>query len=1113
MGFKPRKEATTHAVTDGDTLQSLAAQAGVSVDELCQFNFGTTRVPEVNRALVEIVGCRHPGEGSGAYCALSASDATRGSGKLLLPRPFARQGLATGQTHTLHVDRRRPMPAVSITALDKWFIPGAAKQGGEECRVRYSLEGIKLRADKVTVEVHGSNYCAASLDQQGNASFTAVAGAVPLWTRDQPAERSAPGGFEHAVEGYRGQSTAASGMLKPRAGKERFINVAFSPYTVLVRFYKSDADKQARLLIGDFWPRWNIEGVLEPASLNIKWKVENCSKLKHGQLLVVDRGDAVVLRKPLQAGDLSAGDHELPWDGRLDDGSFVTRDQMPYRVQVQAHSEMDQDVGLALAAMHTEVRLHVDPDTGKHLIKEAHKDPNTLVFRLAPIVPKVPAEGSGTRWLQYQLARGGFHPGPVDGDHGPLTRRAVREFQRSVAANAAAPYQRLNPTGQADAETTEALKRLAPGTRPVWGDPVDMKQMDDVSVASRLRDKANLRGIIVWVDDRHCYTQANPGRPFLDARMFMDDYHGVMSSGDDRIKADAAAIARPFLPLSVDLPLLSRAVADQGLQATTRQLNEATRQAIGPLRVDWTVGEIGEELRVIDTGHPDYDPTRTRSRKWIDEATKGQQAMYRGLPHRNCPVANGGIRPAQMSDYYKEALAHGALSLEPWRGLDDTGTHSICSLVHDDLGQGDDQLHPTHVGQAGVYLRPSTIGGDGYRYRAQVRFDPLPGGASQFPNREVLQRRYPSLPQAHSGRLRVWRKSSMRGYLAWCPRGDSHWPGHRDPCARYYRAAYLHFEDEPGPNPRQAHRYDLASVVSEAEYRTCVATNVVHADWAPLSVSFDLEQVWPYCHLPHLGIPQGGPGTTLGNFRTRVINGIFSPTWRAYRKDLLHLLLRKVEQTSGRMRGHLLVEFKSSQTMTIEEYRCSDPACNATRAEVTTNCSPADTLVGQPCPTGTPGHVLVRHNPPNTVAWASIPLPAVGVSMGATWLFTSGGADVWAHELGHHRHLEHAPAYPGVQGSATAHPLGRSARIAGVWHKCGAAPGAKAAQHDGVLNPALAAEPATDPVHPDKDRGWDRDCIMSYTHGEPLYFCGKCLLKNRGWAVEGLPDLGGDQHD
>jgi len=43
---------------------------------------------------------------------------------------------------------------------------------------------------------------------------------------------------------------------------------------------------------------------------------------------------------------------------------------------------------------------------------------------------------------------------------------------------------------------------------------------------------------------------------------------------------------------------------------------------------------------------------------------------------------------------------------------------------------------------------------------------------------------------------------------------------------------------------------------------------------------------------------------------------------------------------------------------------------------------------------------------------------------------------------------------------------------------------------------------------------WDRDCIMSYVNTDAGddrgYFCGKCLLKLRGWKVEGIADPAGN---
>lgn len=70
------------------------------------------------------------------------------------------------------------------------------------------------------------------------------------------------------------------------------------------------------------------------------------------------------------------------------------------------------------------------------------------------------------------------------------------------------------------------------------------------------------------------------------------------------------------------------------------------------------------------------------------------------------------------------------------------------------------------------------------------------------------------------------------------------------------------------------------------------------------------------------------------------------------------------------------------------------------------------------------------------------------------------------------------------------------------------------AQHDRATNTVDAAV-TTDP---DADsQKWDRACIMGYvcqdddnTKPDAGYFCGKCLLKLRGWKVEGLADPAGN---
>ena len=112
--------------------------------------------------------------------------------------------------------------------------------------------------------------------------------------------------------------------------------------------------------------------------------------------------------------------------------------------------------------------------------------------------------------------------------------------------------------------------------------------------------------------------------------------------------------------------------------------------------------------------------------------------------------------------------------------------------------------------------------------------------------------------------------------------------------------------------------------------------------------------------------------------------------------------------------------------------------------------------------------------------------PRVGVPLGATWLFDAD-AETWAHVVGHHRQFEHAASTPGAQ-----------------WEQTPPEVGAPVAQHDNDVNTLQWALPH---AHTGDER-WDRDCIMSYTTGETLTFCGKCVLRNRGWKVAAIGSPG-----
>ena len=122
-----------------------------------------------------------------------------------------------------------------------------------------------------------------------------------------------------------------------------------------------------------------------------------------------------------------------------------------------------------------------------------------------------------------------------------------------------------------------------------------------------------------------------------------------------------------------------------------------------------------------------------------------------------------------------------------------------------------------------------------------------------------------------------------------------------------------------------------------------------------------------------------------------------------------------------------------------------------------------------------------------------ISLPAVGVALGATWLWDDNACttETWTHEVGHHRHMEHAANGPGAELADSS-------------------PHADAKIHDNQDNTKIANWGALGVVKASEQK-WDRRCTMSYNKDAPRYYCGKCILRNRGWKVRDLGFPGTDK--
>jgi len=1187
------KTAVEYTVQDGDTLAKIAQANGIANWRvLALYNWGTVEPREVNRALFECVGWAaavedHPGN----TILKPHADAKK---KIRVPKVWKSADLAVDAVHTIQVKPHpKPPTAIRIRQLDRWFIPET-----ESCDFAYALEGLKECADKVDFEVWASNYAkAAAADEFEFSKCTYTPVDVPV--RKEVLTRQSEERQKYSITKWKGESNTTDGILKPAAGKKRYVNVACSPYTVLLRYYKADADKTARIVLEPFWPAFKADGKPDEATLHVGWNVKNSNRFAdgNGTLLIFDKTGEVVFRKPLSATELSekvGGPNDFLWkDGRYSPGTKQNSkagdsaiwEDMPYRVQIQMHTKADEANGLALAAMQTEVRLYVHPEVGTHPA-DPLQDPQCFQFRLAPHLPdptlakKNGTADQKTRWRKLQLAQSGFPCGPVNKDDAVNEYLiGVREFQRSVpvdgGARASPRYSRLTANGTIDANTDKALS--APRRRAVFSDPdsdrADMK--DPAKIAERLNDKAE--EIIVWVENRHYYTKA-AAADLPAAVMQMEDYGGDMDIDDAaRIGVEEKSVARPWIPIEISLPLLSKKQGLRYAPAKPPAVTAAMRHAIGPIRVDWIFLDLEPDLTILQTDSANYNGDGnnwTRTWRFVRDAVNDAAAVYKGHTFANCPKKYGGERPGDppadkpkdMNTYYKAVFGLDDAALLPWRAAADSATETVCVHVHDDLAAANQKYSEPRAGRAGVYLNPSRIAGDGYRFRAQVSFSPHPQPDRDHPNRAVLEKRYPKLAQAHTCGIRLWRKTSFRAHSNWASgavaAGAAALPDYGNLTAgvlEYYSAAHVHFVHQAG----SATILPLSGLLSPTKvadvnaYRDAIDTRILAASRADYPaknlMKLKATNYWPWLDEKNYGLPWNKQVLTMAGFETWIYDTVKDETTDRFHQALMFLLLHRVETKFGLLTGHfscpwsafpelwrrmyicsagaaheVVVPERSQaarqaagaacpsagcagvlQRAYIKYYRCT--ACAATYAQAETVAHP-DAFQGANCPgcggVGTLTANAAGQSPPHRSDYTirsgyspGLGESAVGEPLGGLWLYLSveeGVIRTMTHEFGHNRHLSHT--YAVHHGLAWAADYQK-------WH-------------DFKQNTVGAIPPGDAAIS--KDR-WDRRCMMSYfknpvpannagNYDRLRYFCGKCILKFRGWKVENL-SLDSGKHD
>jgi hypothetical protein len=1203
----------TYTVADGDTLASIAGAkcAELGWEALAGLNFGADRAMDVLWALAETVGVNPASMNDPAAQANPENIALKPHADavktLKIPKKFAKTGLAMKKLHKMKLRRITPATIVSLESLDKWFVPGL---DADKCRVRYALLGLGANATKLDMAFHGSNYGKCTDWKDGFSAFSALD--KPVFKRealDVPEE-------QRATYEWGGETDVDEGVFKRDEIGAKVINAAFSPYTVSLRYRYHAKDKEAALKLSPFWPAWKKDGTLDAKTMKLEWEFKSTAgKLKRGLLQIVDGRDRLVFQKPLTATQMGDGKQNWTWDGAFGPaetnskgGTAVIEDDMPYRMRVIAHSGVNERFGLGLTAMHSEVRVYVHKETHAAdldpYVAETNKP--SLLLSVADSNPKhtplVKAD-DGDMWVADHLSKAGVHCGAVNKeDRTEAFKRGVSEFLRSVPSTNAAPFGRfdMNEAGDmSDTAKTQLENIAAARKRPWFGKAADRSDYtmgsDELKTDLRKPDK----DMILWVEDRFWYSEDKNGLDaggtniepdVFDSPASAQPHRAPFEGGDKRVKSDARDIVRPHIPLQVQAVLLKRGqsltdVID--IAAVPQNELDAMRHAVGPLRVDWTFDEIEPDpfdVPQIDTALYDDAVCRTKSAlEWVLKKynTKHKRKdVTRKTKYHNAPRKYGGERPYggiagqnHVSRYYKSVWGREKdKCLVPWRNKKDPGRESIVTVVHDrvDGAQVEEERFRARAGLAGIYFIPSRMAGDGYQLRAELRFDRTASYA--MPNAKVLEARYPKLPQVHSAKLRTWRRTTLRAYVQWgdIDNSGAAWQTVRD----QYALAHVHFDIENGQAAHNALanvKIRPSAVLDEPAYKAAVAA-CVRSIPAPHPVTdqrtlawmaLDDNVAWPLSQHKHWGMvyPKVGTGKHPKSQAWDIWNDQGDDLWSRFGEKIGIELVKKIEERLGLMRGHVIIDFRTTPDYRYGAYLCGtcgerhvfleqagvmselnqhcwEPGCPGTlvngikKVVVTCDADPTHTATSSVA-TSTPeaiGHDFAACSKPGcggryiVTSHNDSPVPLRSDNDFDHLPFASMG-------VGNGVALNDAPnttrktpdkSGPGGKvsprkGLLWAHEIGHNRNMLHAGNAPGGDTTVYRKQHDTRRHNA-------NPYKNDKQktaRDWDRVCLMTYADQLETYnddtditcMCFKCVLKNRGWKVEKLALPPSDLHD
>ncbi len=478
-------------------------------------------------------------------------------------------------------------------------------------------------------------------------------------------------------------------------------------------------------------------------------------------------GGAVLHKVDLTKAQYSHGKHSFEWDGKCSAGPstypYAHLLHSPYTVRVTVNGLSEKKVTGETAVLLEEL-----------IIQRGH-------YRIDEIEPAADSDA----YYQYRLTQMGYHVGAVDGDVGSNSQRAIRNFQRSTG------YLRVN--GRLDKYTKACIDHTAPS-----GTGTDHYQWIlnyvgfrcgrcDGSIGDKtrraIRRYKTVRGIAPINDTLDATTKgrldgealaAMPKRVILEG----DDAHNDVSKNPfpatgatKKCWVDGDSCWSPdFMPAGKWNREQSRLIRPS-FPVIARPLVKT--KAGGKAHAPQGTGKVRVEFSVATTAPPaDLGVPNTTARAFVQRVLNldGGNAATGHHLHQ----LRGGVRTATDPGVFRTGK-----SLKPY-DVSRSGTVFRCDC---------DLFWNERQGTAGVFFRPSTIGGDRFALVAKIANN----GFDTPPAAEV---------KAETGNFIIWRryriaKRWLMGYVN---------QPHDCQVAKlgiqpWYEPCFLEFVDVAAPNP------------------------------------------------------------------------------------------------------------------------------------------------------------------------------------------------------------------------------------------------------------------------------------------------------------------------